>query len=144
MVSAGRERPFLPPAVARRALTDWRRAGLEPTGLHEARHTFASVASAAGVNAKALSVSMGHASVTTTPVLVPGSPARQFSSPTRMAPATRRDGDQSGHALLVAFCIASRRAFSANPTHAAGLYAGGSGRSRMLPPIGGPTIELDP
>ncbi|HJR50235.1 MAG TPA: tyrosine-type recombinase/integrase, partial [Gemmatimonadales bacterium] len=52
--------------VSRRALTDWRRAGLAPIGLHEARHTFASLAIAAGVNAKALSVYMGHASVTIT------------------------------------------------------------------------------
>ena len=34
--------------------------------LHEARHTFASLMIAAGVNAKALSTFMGHASVTIT------------------------------------------------------------------------------
>jgi integrase len=41
-------------------------APLEPIGLHEARHTFASLMIAAGVNEKALSSYMGHASVTMT------------------------------------------------------------------------------
>jgi Phage integrase family len=50
--------------VNRRAQRTWRRAGLDPIGLHECRHTFASFMIAAGVNAKALSVYMGHASVT--------------------------------------------------------------------------------
>jgi integrase len=36
---------------------------LEPITLHECRHTFASLMIAAGVNAKALSTYMGHASV---------------------------------------------------------------------------------
>lgn len=39
------------------------RAGLEPITLHEARHTFASLMIAAGVNAKALATYMGHASI---------------------------------------------------------------------------------
>ena len=42
---------------------------LEPIpsiGLHECRHTFASLMIAAGVNAKALSTYMGHASITIT------------------------------------------------------------------------------
>jgi integrase len=39
---------------------------LEPIGLHECRHTFASLMIAACVNAKALSTYMGHASVTIT------------------------------------------------------------------------------
>jgi integrase len=39
---------------------------LTPIGLHEARHTFASMAIAAGVNAKALTEYMGHASIETT------------------------------------------------------------------------------
>jgi len=34
--------PFTPTAVRKRALTAWRRAGLDPIGLHECRHTFAS------------------------------------------------------------------------------------------------------
>jgi hypothetical protein len=44
----------------------WRGAGLEPITLHEARHTFASLLIAAGVNAKAIATYMGHASVTIT------------------------------------------------------------------------------
>ena len=35
-------------------------------GLHEARHTFASLMIAAGVNAKALSTYMGHSSIAVT------------------------------------------------------------------------------
>jgi integrase len=42
------------------------RAGFEAIALHECRHTFASLMIAAGVNAKALSTYMGHASVTIT------------------------------------------------------------------------------
>lgn len=42
------------------------RAGFDGIGLHEARHTFASLMIAAGVNAKALSSYMGHSSITIT------------------------------------------------------------------------------
>ena len=56
-------RPFEPSTVRRRALAAWESTELEPIGLHEARHTFASLMIAAGVNAKALSTYMGHASV---------------------------------------------------------------------------------
>lgn len=56
-----------------------KRTGLEPIGLHEARHTFASVLIAAGVNAKAITTYMGHASIQTTydlyGKLMPGSEA---------------------------------------------------------------------
>jgi len=58
--------PFEPSTVRRRALAAWKAARLDPLGLHEARHTFASLLIAAGVNAKALSTYMGHASVTIT------------------------------------------------------------------------------
>jgi integrase len=58
--------PFAPTAVRRRALTAWRRAGLDPIGLHECRHTFASLLIAAGVNAKAITAYLGHASIQTT------------------------------------------------------------------------------
>jgi integrase len=58
--------PFTPTAVRRRALTAWRRAGLDPIGLHECRHTFASLLIAAGVNAKAITAYLGHASIQTT------------------------------------------------------------------------------
>jgi len=60
------ETPFQPSNVWRRAQTAWKRAGLNPIGLHEARHTFASVLIAAGVNAKAITTYMGHASIQTT------------------------------------------------------------------------------
>jgi len=58
--------PFDASALAARAATAWRQAGLVPITLHEARHTFASLMIAAGVNAKALSTYMGHSSVTIT------------------------------------------------------------------------------
>ena len=65
----GRDRgrtPFNGTSIVGRARTLWRRADLEPIGLHEARHTFASLMIAAGVNARALTTYMGHSSVTTT------------------------------------------------------------------------------
>jgi integrase len=58
--------PFTPSNVRKRANATWLRAGLDPIGLHECRHTFASLMIAAGVNAKALSTYMGHSSVTIT------------------------------------------------------------------------------
>lgn len=59
-------RPFTPTAVRKRALTAWRHVGLDPIGLHECRHTFASILIAAGVNAKAITTYLGHASIQTT------------------------------------------------------------------------------
>jgi integrase len=58
--------PFNPATVNTRARKAWRAAELAPIGLHEARHTYASLMIAAGVNAKALSTYMGHSSVTIT------------------------------------------------------------------------------
>jgi integrase len=58
--------PFVASNLWRRAQRAWKRASLEPIGLHEARHTFASVLIAAGVNAKAITTYMGHASIQTT------------------------------------------------------------------------------
>jgi integrase len=55
--------PFTPTAVRKRALTSWRRADLDPIGLHECRHAFASLLIAAGVNAKAITAYLGHASI---------------------------------------------------------------------------------
>jgi integrase len=83
---ADANRPFEPSTVRRRALAAWgwkdapnpRADGprtvlakahddaLDPLGLHEARHTFASLMIAAGVNAKALSTIMGHATIAIT------------------------------------------------------------------------------
>ena len=60
------ERPFVPTGVAKRANDAWTTAELDPIGLHDARHAAASILIAAGVNAKALSVYMGHASITIT------------------------------------------------------------------------------
>ncbi len=59
-------RPFNPSGVAKRVKRTWASAGLEPIGLHECRHTFASMMIDAGVNAKALSSYLGHSSVTIT------------------------------------------------------------------------------
>jgi integrase len=58
--------PFTPSNVRKRANAAWQRTGLQLIGLHECRHTFASLMIAAGVNAKALSTYMGHSSVTIT------------------------------------------------------------------------------
>jgi integrase len=57
------ELPFEPSTVRRRALAAWASAELEPIGLHECRHTFASLLIAAGVNAKAITEAMGHATI---------------------------------------------------------------------------------
>ena len=68
--------PFQPSSLAERAAVDLAKLNVErvkaelpalsPLGLHECRHTFASLMIAAGVNAKALSRYMGHASITIT------------------------------------------------------------------------------
>jgi len=58
--------PFNGPTVTKRAHRAWKGAGLAPIGLHEARHTYASMMIAAGVNAKALSTYMGHATIAIT------------------------------------------------------------------------------
>jgi integrase len=58
--------PFAGETVRERALRAWEVAGLDPIGLHEARHTCASLMIAAGVNPKALSAIMGHAKIAMT------------------------------------------------------------------------------
>jgi integrase len=60
------EVPFTPDVPYRRAKRAWGAAGLAPIGLHECRHTFASLMIAAGVNAKTQSTFMGHSSVNIT------------------------------------------------------------------------------
>ncbi len=55
--------PFVMTSVAFRSDKAWERAKLARITLHECRHTFASLMIAAGVNAKALSVYMGHANI---------------------------------------------------------------------------------
>jgi hypothetical protein len=59
-------RPFDDRALAIRATKTWTAAKLTPITLHELRHSCASIFIAAGVNAKALSSYLGHASVTIT------------------------------------------------------------------------------
>jgi integrase len=59
-------RPFDDRAVKIRAEKAWCAVGLTPITLHEARHTYASLLIAAGVNSKAVSTYMGHASITIT------------------------------------------------------------------------------
>lgn len=66
LVFGGGEAPFAASGVWRRARTAWAGAALKPIGLHEARHSFASLMIAAGVNAKALSTYLGHASIALT------------------------------------------------------------------------------
>jgi integrase len=58
--------PFDPSTVVDRARKAWAKVGMPSIGLHECRHTFASLMIVAGVNAKALATYMGHASVTIT------------------------------------------------------------------------------
>jgi integrase len=55
--------PFSPTTLTAHARKAWGSAGLDRITLHECRHTFASLMIAAGVNAKALSSYMGHASI---------------------------------------------------------------------------------
>ena len=58
--------PFTYDSMIARARSAWTTAELTPIGLHPARHTAASIMIAAGVNVKALSTFMGHASITIT------------------------------------------------------------------------------
>ncbi len=55
--------PFAHVTLRDRAHRAWREAGLEPIGLHECRHTFASMCIAAGVNARGLMGYLGHSSI---------------------------------------------------------------------------------
>jgi integrase len=55
--------PFNPTDLTKRTDAAWTAAKLRRITLHECRHTFASYMIAAGVNVKALSTFMGHASV---------------------------------------------------------------------------------
>ena len=73
------DRPFSPTPVTERADRAWQAAKLERITLHECRHSYASLMIAAGVNAKALGVFMGHANISITldryGHLMPGSEA---------------------------------------------------------------------
>jgi len=59
-------RPFDPVTIHTRARKAWKTAHLTPLTLHDCRHTYATFAIAAGINAKALSTYMGHSTITTT------------------------------------------------------------------------------
>jgi integrase len=52
--------------MAERGADAMRDADIEPLAIHDARHTYASLMIAAGVNAKALSAYMGHGSIAIT------------------------------------------------------------------------------
>ena len=52
--------------LRRRTHAHWKKLGLDPLGFHEGRHTYASIAIAAGLNAKTLSTYLGHATITIT------------------------------------------------------------------------------
>ena len=64
--SSDGQRPFNPSNTKRTARRIWQAAGLEPLGFHQARHTYAALMIAAGVNPKALCSYMGHSSITVT------------------------------------------------------------------------------
>ena len=66
MFGRTREMPFNPNTIRRRAEAAWRSAGLEPIGLHECRHTYASTMIVSGVNGLAISKLMGHSSIQVT------------------------------------------------------------------------------
>jgi integrase len=58
--------PFAPKPMQQRADDAWEEAKIARITLHECRHTFASIAIAAGVNIGTVSAALGHASVTIT------------------------------------------------------------------------------
>jgi integrase len=103
-------RPFDDEALALRARKVWEAAGLEPISLHEARHTAASLMIAAGVNVKALSEFLGHASITITldlyGHLLPGSLAESASL---LDAFLVRTGDVTGDALAIPLQIGDLR-----------------------------------
>jgi integrase len=58
--------PFIRSTFRSRVNAAWRAAGLDPIIPHEARHCAASYLIAAGLNAKELSVYIGHSDIRTT------------------------------------------------------------------------------
>jgi integrase len=67
LVFGDQGQPFHAASLYRRADAAWNAAGLsDRLRLHQARHTYASFMIAAGVNAKALSMFMGHSSIKVT------------------------------------------------------------------------------
>jgi integrase len=66
LFGATASRPFYTEGLQRRADEAWKAAKLERITPHECRHTFASIAIAAGVNIGTVSAALGHSSVTIT------------------------------------------------------------------------------
>jgi integrase len=60
------DRPANPSTITQHARHAWNHANLQRLTLHECRHTYAAYMIAAGINTKALSTYMGHASITIT------------------------------------------------------------------------------
>ena len=58
--------PFTPTWKNKVAQRAWRAAGLDPIGMHECRHSFASFLIAAGANVKDVQTALGHARAQTT------------------------------------------------------------------------------
>jgi integrase len=102
--------PFDDEAVTARAKAAWAAAELDPVGLHEARHTAASLMIGAGLNVKALSEFLGHASITITldlyGHLLPGSLAE---SATLLDAFLVRTGDGTGDALAISLQMENSR-----------------------------------
>ena len=95
--------PFDPGKLTGRADEDWEAAGLERITLHACRHTFASYMIAAGVNAKALSTYMGHATIATTldlyGHLMPGSESEAAELLDAYLAAQRERADEAARAV---------------------------------------------
>jgi integrase len=100
------DRPVAPNSLAARADRAWRKAGLRRITLHECRHTFASLMIAAGVNVKALSTFMGHASITITldryGHLFPGSEAEAAELLDGYLASQREQAERAARAATVA------------------------------------------
>jgi integrase len=91
----------------------WTAAKLTPIGLHECRHTCASIFIAAGVNAKALSSYLGHSSITITldryGHLMPAPKTRRSrsSTPTSSARLAQKLAHPARRRLRYAVCSSS-------------------------------------
>jgi integrase len=59
-------KPFNPGTLALHTSKAWSAMNLQPIGIHECRHTYATYMIAAGINTKALSIYMGHSTITIT------------------------------------------------------------------------------
>ena len=58
--------PIHPVPLYRRMYEPWDAAGMDRLGLHEARHSYASMSAAAGIRIEVLSKRMGHSSIKVT------------------------------------------------------------------------------